>query len=48
MAPFAVEIRYDEEFEPSIGEANQALQTALEVYKLINVIVEQGEAGEGR
>jgi len=48
MAPFAVEIRYDEEFEPSIDEANEALQTALEVYKLINVIVERGEGGESR
>ena len=48
MAPFAVEIRYDEEFEPSIDEASEALRTALEVYKLINVIVERGEAGEGR
>lgn len=48
MAPFAVETRYDEEFEPSIDEASEALRTALEVYKLINVIVEQGEAGEGR
>jgi len=48
MAPFAVEIRYNEEFEPSMDEAKEALQTALEVHKLISVIVERGEAGESR
>jgi len=39
MTPFAVEIRYDEEFEPSVNEANEALQTALEVHQLISAIV---------
>lgn len=39
MTPFAVEIRYDEEFAPSIDEANEALQTALEVHQLIGAIV---------
>ena len=48
MTPFAVEIRYDEEFEPSIDEANKALQTALEVYQLISAIVGQSEAEEDR
>jgi HEPN domain-containing protein len=48
MTPFAVEIRYDEEFEPSIDEANKALQTALEVYQLISAIIGQSEAEEDR
>jgi hypothetical protein len=39
MTPFAVEIRYDEEFAPSIDEANEALQTALEVHQTIGAIV---------
>jgi HEPN domain-containing protein len=41
MTPFAVEIRYDEEFEPLIDEANEALQTASEVHQLISTIVEE-------
>jgi HEPN domain-containing protein len=44
MTPFAVEIRYDEEFEPSTDEANKALQTALEVHQLISDIVGRSEA----
>jgi HEPN domain-containing protein len=39
MTPFAVEIRYDEEFEPSIDEAKEALKTASEVHQLISAIV---------
>jgi HEPN domain-containing protein len=48
MTPFAVEIRYDEEFEPPIDEANEALQTALEVHQLISAIVGRNEAEESR
>ena len=48
MTPFAVEIRYDEEFEPSIDEANEALQTALEVHQLISAIVGRSEVEENR
>lgn len=39
LTPFAVEIRYSEEFEPSMDEAIEALQTASEVYELIRGIV---------
>jgi len=39
LAPFAVEIRYGGEFEPSIDEATEALQTASEVYELISGII---------
>jgi len=46
MTPFAVEIRYDGEFEPAIDEANEALQTALEVHQLISVTVGRSEADE--
>jgi len=48
MTPFAVEIRYDEEFEPSIDEAKEALQTASEVHQLISAIVGRSEAEENR
>lgn len=48
MTPFAVEIRYDEEFEPPIDEANEALQTALEVHQLISAIVGRSIAEEDR
>ncbi|MEA3459308.1 MAG: HEPN domain-containing protein [Chloroflexota bacterium] len=43
LTPFAVEIRYDEEFEPSMGEATAALRTASEVYELIRSIIERSE-----
>lgn len=46
LTPFAVEIRYDEEFEPSVDEATEALRTASEVYELIRSIIERGE-GKG-
>ncbi|HID62450.1 MAG TPA: HEPN domain-containing protein [Anaerolineae bacterium] len=48
MTPFAVEIRYDEEFEPSIDEAREALQTASEVHQLISAIVGRSTAEEDR
>ncbi len=48
MTPFAVEIRYDEEFEPSIDEVNEALQTALEIHQLISAIVGRSEAERNR
>ena len=41
MTPFAVEIRYDEEFEPSLDEASEALQVATDIHRLSNHIVER-------
>ena len=35
LTPFAVEVRYDEEFEPSLSEAVEALQTATEIHGLV-------------
>jgi len=40
MTPFAVEIRYDAEFDPSSEKAGEALDTATEVHKLIGSIIE--------
>ena len=40
MTPYAVEARYDDEFNPLLLEANQALDTAREVYRLTCVILE--------
>lgn len=37
----AVEIRYEVEFEPSDGQAAEALQTASEVYELIKRVVDK-------
>ena len=34
MTPYAVAARYDAEFDPLLFEANQALDTANEVYRL--------------
>lgn len=39
LAPYAVEIRYEVEFEPSDEQAGEAVQTAAEVYELIKVVV---------
>jgi len=50
MTPYAVEVRYDEEFEPSLGEASWALQAAEDVYRLSMrhvVGVDQGEGSYG-
>jgi len=44
LTPFAVEIRYDETFEPSFSEANAALETAREVYNLIVQVVRGRES----
>ncbi|MDY6878594.1 MAG: HEPN domain-containing protein [Chloroflexota bacterium] len=35
LTPFAVEVRYDGEFEPSFSEAVGALQTATEIHDLV-------------
>jgi len=43
MTPFAVAIRYDEEFEPTFGEASEALQVAKDVHRLSNDVIEQGK-----
>lgn len=45
LTPFAVEVRYDETFEPSFSEANVALETAREVYDLIVQVVRGRESG---
>lgn len=39
MTPFAVQIRYDTEFDPVFEQADQALRTASEVYQLVDEIV---------
>ena len=39
LTPFAVEVRYDEEFEPSLSEAMEALQTATEIHTLVAQII---------
>jgi len=40
MAPYAVEVRYDVEFEPPLVEAEEALGIAAEVYCLSQKIVD--------
>ena len=39
LTPFAVEIRYDAEFEPSYDQANEALRTAIEVHQMISALI---------
>jgi HEPN domain-containing protein len=41
LAPYAVEIRYEVEFEPSEDQATEAVQTAVEVYELIQRAIEK-------
>ncbi len=45
LTPFAVEVRYGEEFEPSLGEATRALQTATEVHSLIARAIRRDKLG---
>ena len=40
LAPYAVEIRYEVEFDPSDEQATEAVQTAEEVYVLIKRAIE--------
>ncbi len=40
LTPFAVEIRYDAEFEPSVTQATEALRTATEIYDLVRARVD--------
>jgi HEPN domain-containing protein len=40
LAPFAVEIRYDMDFVPSLESTKEAVQTATEVYDLIGAIID--------
>ncbi len=40
LTPFAVEVRYDETFYPPYSEANDALKTATETYRLATQIVQ--------
>lgn len=42
LAPYAVEIRYEVEFEPSDEQAGEAVQTAAEVYELIERVIGKG------
>jgi HEPN domain-containing protein len=44
MTPFAVQIRYDAEFDPVFEQADQALNTANEVYELVEGIVNSAQA----
>ncbi|MBL7161498.1 MAG: HEPN domain-containing protein [Anaerolineales bacterium] len=39
LSPFAVEIRYDAEFEPPLPDAEAAVKTAIEVHNLITSLV---------
>jgi len=39
MTPYAVEARYDEEFEPSLDEAGEALEVAKEIHRLSSNII---------
>jgi HEPN domain-containing protein len=39
MTPYAVEVRYDEEFEPGLDETSGALEVAIEIYRLCSKIV---------
>ncbi len=41
LTPYAVAVRYDDEFDPRLNEATQAFDTAAEVLRLSNEIVEQ-------
>ena len=41
LAPYAVEIRYEVEFEPSDDQATEAVQTAVEVYELTRRVIEK-------
>ncbi|MFQ6102018.1 MAG: HEPN domain-containing protein [Anaerolineae bacterium] len=46
LMPFAVAVCYDEEFEPSLSEAMEALQTATAVYSLIAQAIQPGESDD--
>ena len=39
MTPYAVAVRYDEEFEPSLDEAGEALEVAKEIHRLSSNII---------
>jgi len=45
MTPYAVEVRYDVEFEPAPPEAEEALEVAIEVYCLSQRIVDRQSEG---
>jgi HEPN domain-containing protein len=40
MTPYAVAVRYDDEFEPSLSEAAHAFEIAARIYELVVSIVE--------
>jgi len=45
LTPYAVEVRYDVEFEPALPEAEEALEIALEVYHLGQKVVDRQGGG---
>ncbi len=44
LTPYAVAVRYDDEFEPCLSEAAQALETATAAYQLVCKMIEPDEA----
>ncbi len=46
LAPYAVEIRYEVEWGPSYEQANEAMQTAAEVYQRIEHVVGSSRQGK--
>jgi|SRR5450759_1491195 HEPN domain-containing protein len=44
MTPFAVQIRYDAEFDPGFDQANQALRTAIDVNQLVEHLIASSES----
>ncbi len=41
LAPYAVEVRYEVEFEPDDDQATEAVHTAEEAYELIKRVIER-------
>jgi hypothetical protein len=39
MTPYAVEVRYDDEFDPGLQEAGQALDLAIKVHQISATVV---------
>ena len=42
MTPYAVTVRYDEEFEPTLDEATEALEIAQRFHQLSSAVVQRG------
>lgn len=43
MAPFAVEIRYDTEFVPTLKQTNEAVETAASVHALVGSALQSND-----